>query len=180
MTEPHQHDTSISRHPAAVLYDAVFAAAIPAVSTLAGMKNVALRDDERAPILRHAMEGLSRKTMRRILNGDEQAIRSIQLAINHSLDLVATMRMIAIVRGIGKLPPLEGTALVLGAEEMLRQRCANDKSPTMQVWGDPVEMTEACVRAQLAELDRPLVKLPDMAAVRCAISRPTETKRHRV
>jgi hypothetical protein len=179
MIESHQRDTGISRHPAAVLYDDVFAAAIPAVSTYAGMKNVALRDDERAPVLRHAMESLSRKTMRRVLNGDEQAIRAIQLAINHSLDVVATMRVIAIVRGIGDLPPLEWTALVQAAEEMLRQRFANDKTPTMQVWGDLVEMTEACVRVQLAELDRPLVKLPDRAAVRCAISRTSEPKRHR-
>jgi hypothetical protein len=179
MIEPHQRNTSIVRHPSAVLYDAVFAAAIPAVSTYAGMKHVALRDDERAPVLRHAMEGLSRKTMRRILNGDEEAIRAIQLAINHSLDLVATMRMIAIVRGIGNLPPHEGTALVQAAEEMLRQRFANDKSPTMQVWGNPVEMTAAYVRAQLAELDRPLIKLPAMAAVRCTISRTTEPIRHR-
>ena len=106
----------VVRHPSAALYERVFAASLPAVAIFAERKNVALGDEEAKVVLHHSLETIRRKTMRRVLNGDEPSIRVLQLAIDHSLDLVAVMRLITLGRAVNHQPPLHGEALGRSAE----------------------------------------------------------------
>jgi hypothetical protein len=54
-------------HPSAKLYDVVFAAALPMVEAFAKVKNVPLAPAEGVPVLQHALQAISRTTMRRLL-----------------------------------------------------------------------------------------------------------------
>ena len=173
MTEELLHTTdiaraSVSRHPASALYENVFAAALPAVSVIAGQKNIPLRGDEQQSILRYALDTVRRKTMRQVLNGDKDAIFSLQLSINHSLDVLASARMVwafAIVAG-EDVSDLE--ALVRKGEEALKPGSANDKGPTMIIWPDPAKaVTDRCLR--LLQPQSPGLSAPDGASIRCLI-----------
>jgi hypothetical protein len=161
------------RHPAAALYDDVFAAVLSAVPTIAARKHVPLgaRDDE--AVLRHALRSLSRKTLRGILRGDAKAVRTVQDAIDYSLDVLATTRLIELRHAI------EGTPLpitfIREAEEALRPRFANDRA-TMRVWPDAVTMLADHVHAELAMEKAPAtVTLPDAATIRCTVRLPGGT-----
>jgi hypothetical protein len=174
MTEDLANSSAVVRHPSVGLYDRVFAVALPTVAVIAAQKKVALREDEYAPLLRHAMENMRRKAMRRVLHGNEAAIHSIQLAINHSLDVVASMRLVCILRGLNHQPALLGDALVQEAEKFLRMPSANDVAPTTRVWGDPVKIVEAEILRQLGEQVRPRMTLPESITVRSIISPATK------
>jgi hypothetical protein len=165
MTEEPAYSSAIARHPSAALYDRVFAVVRPSVGVIATHKRVPLAEDEQDAVLRHALQGKHRKVMRRILNGGDEETFALGASISHSIDVLAEMRCIAIGRGISNEPPLLGDALVRSAEESLRRRVANDKGPTIRIWGDPVEMVAGYVRAALAAEQRPLISLPGTAVI---------------
>jgi len=166
MTEDLAHSSAVTRHPSAGLYDRVYAAVLPSVAVIAAHKNVPLMDDDQEVVLRDALRGVRRNTMRRIMNGDPDAISSLRWAIDHSLDVLASMRMFLVVdavcgKGIGDMH-----ALLRRAEDVLRPRSANDKSPTMNIWPDPVQaVSDYCRSLALA----PQLTLPSNAAVHSGI-----------
>jgi hypothetical protein len=82
-------------HPSAKLYDVVFATALPIVEAFAEAKNVPLEPAERVPVLQHALQAISRTTMRRLLKNNPAAVRTIQFAISHSLDVFASGLLLA-------------------------------------------------------------------------------------
>ena len=166
MTEDLAHSSAIARHPSAALYDRVFASALPSVAVIAAHKRVPLAEDERDAVLRHALQGKQRKVMRCILNGADEETLALGISISHSIDVLASMRLIAIVHSIGNLPPLEGDALVRNAEASLRPRSANDKAPTIRIWGDPAEMVAEYIRAAVAAEHKPRIILPASAIIR--------------
>jgi DNA-binding XRE family transcriptional regulator len=158
------------RHPSAALYDVVFATALPAVAALALHKNVSLRRDEHEPLLRHALEHVSRKTMRRIMKGNSEAELSVGLAICHSLDVFAAAKM------IGTLEAIQGTVsdattLVAKAEEAMQPAFANDKSPTIRIWPDLAVIAYEYYRRERAAPE-PAVAAVQGPATRVSITSP--------
>lgn len=125
----------ITRHPSAALYEVVFNTALPSVSSLAKYKNVSLRSDEHEPLLRHALQHISRNTMRKLMKGNSEAALSVQLAICHSLDVYAAAKMIGTLEAIQGIPS-DAATLVAQAEEAMKPAFANDTNPTIRIWPD--------------------------------------------
>jgi hypothetical protein len=180
MTEvfPHQStaDTSartgdIRRHPSAALYDVVFATALPGVAALALHKNVSLQPDEHEPLLRHALEHVSRKIMRRMMKGNPEAELSVGLAICHSLDVFAAAKM------IGTLEAIQGTVsdaatLVAKAEAAMKPAFANDKS-CIRIWPDLPALAEEYYRRE-SERPKPAFAAVQGTATRVSITKPNK------
>jgi hypothetical protein len=128
-----------------------------------------LRGDEQESILRHALDTVRRKTMRQVLLGNKDAIFSLQLSINHSLDVLASARMVWAFAVLCGEDVSDLGALVKKGEEALKQRSANDKGPTMIIWPDPAHAAADCARQELAKYSRPFMKLPEGSAVRTRV-----------
>lgn len=95
-----------------------------------------------------ALENISHKTMRRMMKGNPEAVLSVQLAISHSLDVLAAARMITALEIIhGNVVPYPAT-LVSRAEAAIKQRYANDKAPSIRVWPDLGVMASEYYRHQ--------------------------------
>jgi hypothetical protein len=170
MTEELLHTTDlvharVSRHPALALYETVFAVALPAVSVIAAQKNIPLRDHEQESILRHALDTVRRKTMRQVLQGNKDAIFSLQLSINHSLDVLASARMVWAFAVAAGEDVSDLAALVKTGEEALKPGSANDKGPTMIIWPDPAQAVTNCCN-RLLQPQSPGLSPPDGARMR--------------
>jgi hypothetical protein len=162
--------TTVSRHPSAVNYDHVFAATLPHVPTLAKHKNVPLGPGEDASILRHALEKTSRKTLRRIRQGDEGATFSLYLSVSHSLDVFAAARMIAALTVVEGREVPDAATLVQKAEVAMTTQFANDKPQTIRIWPDVVAMaTEHYNRITQMPVKPSVLTLPDSVAIRCTV-----------
>jgi hypothetical protein len=164
----------ISRHPSAATYDHVFAATLPDVPALARHKNVPLGPGEDVSILRHALEKTSRKTLRRVRRGDDDATFSLYLSLCHSLDVFAAARMIgAMIAVQGEKVP-DAATLVLKAEAAMATPFANDKSQTIRIWPDLVAAaTEYYHRVSQMAVKPPVLTLPDSVTIRCTV-RPAQ------
>ena len=118
----------IKRHPSAALYDVVFATALPGIAMLAEHKNVSLRPDEHEPLLRHALEHVSRKIMRRMMKGNPDAVLLVELAICHSLDVFAAAKMIGTLEAIQGIAS-DAATLVAKAEEAMKPPSRMTRAP---------------------------------------------------
>jgi hypothetical protein len=179
MTEEFPHSSSadasaptaeIKRHPSAALYDVAFATALPGVAALAKHKNVSLRPDEHEPVLRHALEHIPRKTMRRMMNGNSEAVLMVQLAICHSLDVFAAAKMIGTLEAIQGIAS-DAATLVAKAEEAMKPSFANDKSPTVRIWPDLAAIAEEYYRRE-NEVSGPEFPAVQGTAMRVSITQP--------
>jgi hypothetical protein len=179
MTEGFPHSSSadvgaptaaIKRHPSAALYDVVFATALPGVATLAEHKNVSLRPDEHEPLLRHALEHISRRTMRRMMKGTPDAELSVGLAICHSLDVFAAAKMIGTLEAIQGVTS-DAATLVAKAEDAMKPSFANDKSPTIRIWPDLAAIAAEYYRRE-AEVSEPALSAVQGLAIRVSIIKP--------
>jgi hypothetical protein len=162
----------ITRHPSAALYDVVFATALPGIAALAEHKNVSLRPDEHEPLLRHALEHIPRKTMRRMMKGNPDAELSVGLAICHSLDVFAAAKMIGTLEATQGIRS-DAATLVAKAEEAMKPAFANDKSPTIRIWPNLAAVAEAYYRREneISELEFSAVQ---GAATRVSITKPNK------
>jgi hypothetical protein len=160
----------VTRHPSAATYDHVFAVTLPDVPALAKHKNVPLGPGEDASILHHALEKTSRKTLRRIRRGDEDATFSLYLSVCHSLDVFAAARMIgAMIAVQGEKVP-DAATLVLKAEAAMATPFANDKAQTIRIWPDlAAAATEYYNRLSQMPVKPPVLTLPDSVAIRCTV-----------
>jgi hypothetical protein len=162
----------IKRHPSAALYDVVFATALPGIAALATHKNVSLRPDEHEPLLRHALEHIPRKIMRRLMRGNPEAVLTVQLAICHSLDVFAAAKMIGTLEAIQGIVS-DAATLVAKAEEAMKPAFANDKSPTIRIWPDLAAIAEEYYRRE-AEVSEPAFPEVQGAATRVSITKPNK------
>jgi hypothetical protein len=162
----------IKRHPSAALYDVVFATALPGIAALAEHKNISLRSDEHEPLLRHALEHISRKTMRRLMKGNPEAVLSVQLAICHSLDVFAAAKMIGTLEAIQGIVS-DAATLVAKAEEAMKPAFANDKSPTIRIWPDLAAIAQEYYRRE-PELSEPAFAAVQGTATRVSITKPNK------
>jgi DNA-binding XRE family transcriptional regulator len=162
----------IKRHPSAALYDVVFATALPGIAAIAEHKNISLRPDEHEPLLRHALEHISRKTMRRLMKGNPDAELSIALAICHSLDVFAAAKMIGTLEAIQGIVS-DAATLVTKAEEAMKPAFANDKSPTIRIWPDLAAIANEYYRRE-AEISEPAVSAVQGTATRVSITKPNK------
>lgn len=162
-------------HPSAKLYDVVLAAALPILDAFAEVKNVPLHPDARAPVLQHALQAISRITMRRILKGNPAAVRTIQLAISHSLDVFASGRMLAAFMEVQGIEIPDGNVLTQAAEAAMKNRHANDKDPTYIVWPDIGKMKDE-YRRRLPEQESevPVLTLPEAVSKRVTVRAPAK------
>jgi hypothetical protein len=159
----------VKRHPSAALYDVAFATALPGIAALAEHKNVPLRRDEREPLLRHALEGIPRKIMRRMMKGNPEAVRTVQLAICHSLDVFAAAKMIGTLEAIQGIAS-DAATLVAKAEEAMKPAFANDKSPTVRIWPDLAAIAEEYYRRE-NEVSEPAFPAVHGTATRVSITK---------
>jgi hypothetical protein len=162
----------VARHPSAALYDVVFATALPGIAALATHKNVSLRPDEHEPLLRHALEHVSRKTMRRMMKGIPDAELSVGLAICHSLDVFAAAKMIGTLEAIQGIVS-DAATLVAKAEEAMKPAFANDKSPTIRIWPDLAAIAEEYYRRE-TEISEPAFSAVQGRATRVSITKPNK------
>jgi hypothetical protein len=162
----------IKRHPSAALYDVVFATALPGIAALAEHKNVSLRPDEHEPLLRHALEHIPRKIMRRMMKGDSEAVLSVQLAICHSLDVFAAAKMIGTLEAFQGLNS-DAATLVAKAEEAMKPPFANDKTPTIRIWPDLAAVANEYYKRE-KELSEPAFSAVQGAATRISITKPNK------
>ncbi len=169
MTEVLDHSPTVVRHPSASLYHRVFALALPSVVTIASHKNVILIDGEHEAVLHDALKETPRKSLKRIVAGNEEASFALGLAISHAIDVLAMKRLITIAYSICERPLPDDVALTLQAEASLRSRTANDKGLTIAIWRNPVEEMADYVRSVFAD---PVISLPATATVR-AMARGT-------
>lgn len=181
MTEEFPHSSSadtsastaeIKRHPSAALYDIVFATALPGIAALAEHKNVSLRPDEHEPLLRHALEHIPRKIMRRMMKGDSEAVLFVQLAICHSLDVFAAAKMIGTLEAIQGIAS-DAATLVAKAEEAMKPVFANDKSPAIRIWPDLAAIAKEYYRRE-SEVSEPAVSAVQGTAMRVSITKPNK------
>lgn len=166
MTEDLAHSSAIVRHPSATLHDHVFTLALPSVDDIAAHKNVPFLDGEQEVVLRYALKGTPRKTLKRVTQGDSDACFAVGLAISHAIDVLAMKRLIMIERSICQVEPLSDDALDHAAEMALEGRFANDKGLTIRIWRNPVEEMTDYLRSAFAGRDKPVVKLSEGAAIR--------------
>ncbi|PIT04472.1 hypothetical protein TSA1_29725 [Bradyrhizobium nitroreducens] len=129
MTEDLVLSSAITRHPAATLYDRFFVTALPEVATVAARKNVYLGEGEAEHVLHYALKNIPRKTLKHALRNDDRACWTTSFALDHALDVLAMMRLIAHSEAVCQKPLLGEGLLVEKAEELLKQRFANDKAP---------------------------------------------------
>jgi hypothetical protein len=162
---------SVTRHPSAALYDVVFATALPGIAALAEHKNISLRVDEHEPLLRHALEHISRTSMRRLMKGNPEAVLSVQLAICCSLDLFAAAKMIGTLEAIQGIVS-DAATLVAKAEEAMKPAFANDKSPTIRIWPDLAAIAEEYYKRE-AEVSEPGSAVQG-TATRVSITKPNK------
>jgi hypothetical protein len=162
----------ITRHPSAALYDVVFNTALPGVSSLAEYKNVSLRPDEHEPLLRHALEHVSRRAMRKMMKGHPEAVLSVQLAICHSLDVFAAAKMIGTLEAIRGIAS-DAATLVAKAEEAMEPGFANDKSPTIRIWPDLAAIAGEYYRRE-RQVSEPLFSRLLGTATRVSITKPNK------
>jgi hypothetical protein len=181
MTEGFSHTSSadrrapiaeIKRHPSAALYDVVFATVLPGVAALADHKNVSLRPDEHEPLLRHALEHISRKARQRLMNGNPQAVLTVQLAVSHSLDVFAAAKMIGTLEAIQGISTDPAT-LVARAEEAMKPTLANDKTPTIRIWPDLAAIANEYYLRE-TEIIRPVFSAVQGAATRVSVTKPNK------
>jgi hypothetical protein len=162
-------------HPSAKLYDVVFAAALPIVDAFAEVKNVPLYPDERAPILQHALKAISRTTMRRLLKNNPAAVRTVQFAISHSLDVFACGLLLAAFMEVQGIDVPDSAMLSEAGEAAMKARYANDKDPTHIVWPDIAKMKDEYRRRlpeQAAEV--PVLTLPEAVSKRVTVRSPAK------
>jgi hypothetical protein len=134
---------SVTRHPSAALYDAVYDLAFPCVAVLAERKNVPLSAQNYEPVLRHALHRLPRKKLRQALKGDYDGVLA---ALSRSLDVLATAQMITAFRAVQGKDVLDGVTLVARAEALVEQSIrststANDKELRITIWPDLAAMS---------------------------------------
>jgi hypothetical protein len=163
---------AIKRHPAAALYDVVFATALRGIATLAQHKNISLRPDEHEPLLRHALEHVSRRTMRRMMKGDPDAELMVGLAICHSLDVFSAAKMIGTLEAIQGVVS-DAATLVARAEEAMKPAFANDKSPTIRIWPDLAAIAEEYYRRE-NEVSEQIFPEVQGAATRVSVTKPNQ------
>jgi hypothetical protein len=163
---------AIKRHPSAALYDVVFGTALRGIAALAQHKNVSLRPDEHEPLLRHALEHISRRTMRRMMKGNPDAELLVGLAICHSLDVFAAAKMIGTLEAIQGIVS-DAATLVAKAEEAMKPAFANDKSPTIRIWPDLAAIAAEYYRRE-AEVSAPALSAVQGAATRVSITKPNK------
>jgi hypothetical protein len=169
-TTPHHSSGTIARHPSVAAYDHVFAATLPDVPVLARHKNVPLGPGEDASILRHALEKTSRKTLRRIRRGDDDATFSLYLSVSHSLDVYAAARMIAALTAVQGETVSDAATLVLKAEAAMATPFANDRPQTIRIWPDLVAAaTEHYNRISQMPVKPPVLTLADNVTIRCTV-----------
>lgn len=166
MTEDLVHSPAVARHPAASLYDRFFAIALPEVAIVAARKNVYLGPGEAEHVLHYALKDIPRKTLKLALQNNDKACWTTSFALDHALDVLAMMRLIAYSEAVCQKPLLGDGLLVEKAEELLKQQFANDKAPTCAVWRDPVEDVTNFIRGAFTG---PNITLPDTAAVRATV-----------
>jgi hypothetical protein len=162
-------------HPSAKLYDVVFAAALPIVEAFAEVKNVALDPAERAPVLEHALQAISRTTMRRLLKNNPAAVRTVQFAISHSLDVFASGLLLAAFMEVQGIEVPDSAMLTEAGEAAMKARYANDKDPTHIVWPDIGKMKDEYRRRlpeQVAEV--PVLTLSKAVATRIKVRAPAK------
>ena len=134
---------SIERHPSARLYDAVYDLALPCVAVLAERKNVPLSAESHEPVLRHALHGISRNKLLQALKGDYDGVLA---ALSHSLDVLATARMIAAFRAVQGKDVLDDATLIVQADGLVEQSIrmistANDRELRITIWPDLTAMS---------------------------------------
>lgn len=151
----------VVRHPSTALYDRTFDTFMPSLIELGFRKNIPLRLDEHAPLLRHALEHVSRRTMRRVMNCDADAIMSVTVAIDRTLNILAAARMLAACEAImGNIMP-DAATLIARAEEAMKPQFANDKVAGWTVWPDLSAIAKEYYRRESEHMSRPsFVKLP--------------------
>jgi hypothetical protein len=162
-------------HPSAKLYDVVFAAALPLVEAFAEAKNVPLHPDEHAPVLRHALKAISRTTMRRFLKNSPEAVRKVQFAISHSLDVFASGLLLAAFMEVRGIEVPDSAILTQAGEAAMKARHANDKDPTHIVWPDIGKMKDE-YRRRLPEQEAevPVLTLPEAVSKRVTVRAPAK------
>lgn len=162
-------------HPSARLYDVVFAAALQIVEAFAEVKNVPLQPDERAPVLQHALQAISRTTMRRLLKNNPAAVRTVQFAIGHSLDIFASGLLLAAFMEVQGIEVPGRAILTEAGEAAMKARYANDKDPTHIVWPDMGKMKEE-YRRRLPEQEAevPVLTMPDAMSHRVTVRAPAK------
>jgi hypothetical protein len=162
-------------HQSAKLYDVVFAAAQPIVEAFAEVKNVPLQPNERVPVLQHALKAMSRTTMRRLLKNNPAAVRTVQFAISHSLDVFASGLLLAAFMEVQGIEIPDSAVLTEAGEAAMKVRYANDKDQTIIVWPD-LEKMKAEYRRRLPEqeAEKPVFTLPAAAKNRVIIRTPAK------
>jgi hypothetical protein len=148
------------------------ATALRGIAGLAQHKNISLRPDEHEPLLRHALEHVSRRTMRRMMKGNPDAELLIGLAICHSLDVFAAAKMIGTLEAIQGVTS-DAATLVAKAEEAMKPAFANDKSPTIRIWPDLAAIAAEYYRRE-AEVSAPALSAVQGAATRVSITKPNK------
>jgi hypothetical protein len=151
-----------------LLYDSVFALALPYAAGFANHKNVFLLDGELEAVSHYALKDASRKTLKKLLKADDDARFAISQLINHALDVLAMKRVVMILEHLCEEPPLAGDALTSKAEEYLKQKkvFANEERPVCTIWKEPIEQVADYIRHAVAD---PIVTLPTSATVRLPV-----------
>jgi hypothetical protein len=162
----------VRRHPSAALYDVVFATALRGIAALAQHKNIPLRRDEHEPLLRHALEHVSRRTMRRMMKGNPDAELSVGLAVCHSVDVFAAAKMIGTLEAVQGITS-DAATLVAKAEEAMKPAFANDKNPTIRIWPDLAVIANEYFRRE-NEVSEPVVSTVQGTAIRVSITKPNK------
>ena len=162
-------------HPSAKLYEVAFATALPIVQAFAEVKNVPVEPQQRPLVLQHALDPISRTTMRRMLKGNPAAVRTVQLAISHSLDVFASGLLLAAFMEVQGIEIPDGNVLTEAAEAAMKNRHANDKDPTYIVWPDIGRMKDEYRRRQPEqEAEVPVLTLPRAVSTRVTVRPPAK------
>ena len=132
-----------------------------AVVSIAAQKNVPLELDGEMPIARQALSMLDATTMRDLLRMEAEAIVAAQRAINHALDVLATVRLGYAIAEMEHKEPLSPAAMVASAKNALAAQHANDKSAFMRVWPDIAAAALAHHEARAARVTQPVhIRMP--------------------
>jgi hypothetical protein len=148
----------------------VFATALPIVQAFAEVKNVPVEPHQRPLVLQHALDAISRTTMRRFLKNNSAAVRTVQFAISHSLDVFASGLLLAAFMEVQGVEIPDGNVLTEAGEAAMKNRHANDKDPTHIVWPDIGKMKEE-YRRRLPEQDAevPVLTLSKAVSTRVTV-----------
>jgi hypothetical protein len=107
-----------------------------AVVSISRQKNVPIEPGGETPMARQALSMLDAAAMQGLLRMDAEAIAAAQRAINHALDVLATVRLAYAIADMEGKEPLSPAAMIASAENALAAQHANDKSASMRVWPD--------------------------------------------